>query len=125
MNKADFLARVQTSAALESRREAERRCKAVVSALAQMLPDSAARRHFASQLPGFLKSHLLAERPRYLKMTGEAFLQHVGHALDVHAPEAQRALSAVWRGLRGAVSAGEIAAIETHVPKEIAALLRR
>src|SRR3970040_2524187 len=97
----------QESAALGSRKEAERRSKAVVSALAQMAPDSETRRHFTTQLPGFLKSHLLAERPRYLKMTPDAFLQHIGHALDAHVPEGQGTLSAVYGALREAEESSE------------------
>jgi uncharacterized protein (DUF2267 family) len=124
MTKDEFLARVETAGALPSRKEAERRAKAVVSALARMLPDSESRRHFAAQLPGFLKAHLLAERPRHLKMTGDAFLQHIGRALDAHAPEAQRTLRAVYGVLRQAVPGG-VADFEEHVPKNITALLGR
>lgn len=125
MKKDEFLARVQESGALGSRAEAERRSKAVVSALAQMVPDAETRRHFATQLPRFLKSHLLAERPRYLKMTPDAFLQHIGHALDAHVPEAQRTLRAVYGALTEAVASGEIADFEERIPKDIRALLRR
>ncbi|HSF01944.1 MAG TPA: DUF2267 domain-containing protein, partial [Solirubrobacterales bacterium] len=69
MNKRDFLSRVQKSAGLESPREAERQSVAVLTALLHLLPDSEARRHFASQLPGFLKSRLTEERPRGLVLT--------------------------------------------------------
>lgn len=125
MKTEEFLAHLQEAGAFPSRREAERRAKAVVSALAQVLPDAESRRHFTSQLPGFLKSHLLAERPRYLKMTPDAFLRHIGHALDAHVPEAQRSLRAVYGVLREAVAPGEIADFEARAPKDIAALLRR
>lgn len=124
MKKDDFLARVQAAGALPSRKAAEQRSKAVVSALAQMLPDSESRRHFAAQLPGFLKSHLLAERPRHLKMTGDAFLQHIGRALEMHAPEAQRTLRTVY-GVVKEAAPGEIADFEELIPKNIAALLER
>ena len=125
MKKDEFLTRVQEAGALPSRTEAERRSTAVLSALAQMLPDSEARRRFATQLPGSLKSHLLAERPRYLKMTGDAFLQHIGHALDVHAREAERTLRTVYRVLKQAVAPGEITDFEERIPKHIASLLGR
>jgi len=125
MNKDEFLARVQRTSALGSRKEAERRSKAVLSALAQMAPDAETRRHFATQLPGFLKSYLLAERPRYLKMTPDAFLQHIGRAVEAHVPEAQRTLRAVYGALRAAVASGEIDEFEARIPKDIAALLRR
>jgi uncharacterized protein (DUF2267 family) len=125
MNKDEFLARVQEGGALASRKEAERRSKAVASALAQMLPDSESRRHFVTQLPGFLKSHLLAERPRHLKMTPDALLQHIGHALDTHVPEAERALRVVYRVLGEAVAPGGKADFDRRIPKDIAALLRR
>jgi uncharacterized protein (DUF2267 family) len=90
-----------------------------------MLPDGEVRRHFASQLPGFLKSRLREERPRGLVMTRDAFLQHVGADLDLHAPEAERALIAVFGVFREAVSAGEVADLEAHLPREIAALLEQ
>jgi uncharacterized protein (DUF2267 family) len=124
MKKDEFLARVEQAGALPSRKEAERRAKAVVSALAQMVPDSESRRHFATQLPGFLKSHLLAERPRYLKMTDDALLQHIGRALEMHVPEAQRTLRTVYGVLRQAVP-GELADFEARIPKHIASLLGR
>ncbi len=125
MKKAEFLAHVQRSGGLESPKEAERRSKAVLSALAQMLPDAESRRHFASQLPGFLKSHLAAERPRYLKMTPDALLQHIGRTLDAHALEAKRTLRVVYGVVREAVDPGGIDAFEQHIPKDIAALLPR
>ncbi len=125
MNKRDFLSRVQQSAGLESTKEAERRSVAVVTALSHVLPDSEARRHFASQLPGFLKSRLAEERPRGLLLTGDAFLQHLGSALGVHAPEAERTLTSVFGVLRDAVSRGQVGDLEAHLPREIAALLEQ
>jgi uncharacterized protein (DUF2267 family) len=125
MNKLEFLSRVQQSAGLESPKEAERQSVAVLTALSHVLSDSEARRHFASQLPAFLKSRLAEERPRGLLLTGDAFLQHLARALGVHAPEAERALGAVFGVLREAVSAGQIGDLEAHLPKEVAALLER
>jgi uncharacterized protein (DUF2267 family) len=125
MNKRDFLSRVQESGGLESAKEAERRSVAVLTALSHVLPDSETRRHFASQLPGFLKSRLAEERPRGLVLTRDGFLQHLGRALGVHAPEAERALTSVVSVLREAVSAGQVGDLEAHLPKEIAALLER
>lgn len=125
MNKREFLARVQRSGGLESPKEAERQSVAVLTAIWHVLPDSEARRHFASQLPGFLKSRLAEERPRGLLLTGDAFLQHLGRALDVHAPEAERALGTVFGVLREAVSAGQVGDLEAHLPKEVAGLLER
>lgn len=122
MNKREFLSRLQRSAGLESPKEAERQSVAVLIALSHVLPDSEARRHFVSQLPGFLKSRLAEEHPRSLLLTRDAFLQHLGRALDVHAPEAERVLTTVFGVLREAVSAGDL---EAHLPKEIAALLER
>jgi len=123
MNKRNFLLRVQQSAALPSSKEAERWTIAVLTVLSHVLPDSEARRHFASQLPGFLKSRLHAEPPRGLRMTRDAFLQHLGATLGVHAPEAERALTAVFGVFREAISAGEVADLEARLPREIAALL--
>ena len=90
MRKDEFLARVQKAGGTTSRGEAERWSKAVLSALAELVDDAARRRHFISQLPGFLKSHLLAETPRSLSMNRDAFVRHVGAQLDVHAVEAER-----------------------------------
>ncbi len=61
---------------------------------------------------------------RTLLMNRVAFLQHVGAALDLHAPEAQQAMRAVWKVMRKAVSAGEIADFEARMPQDVAALLR-
>jgi len=125
MNKRDFLSRVQQAAGLESPKEAERRSVAVLTALSHVLPDSEARRHFASQLPGFLKSRLAEEHTRGLLFTGDAFLQHLGHALGVHAPEAERTLTSVFGVLRDAVSRGQVGELETHLPRGIASLLEK
>ncbi len=123
MDKLEFLSRVQRSAGLESPKEAERRSVAVLIALSHVLPDSETRRHFASQLPGFLKSRLAEEPPRGLLLTRDAFLQHLGRALGIHAPEAERTFTSVFGVLREAVSAGQVGDLEAHLPKEIAALL--
>jgi uncharacterized protein (DUF2267 family) len=58
-------------------------------------------------------------------MTRDAFLQHVGADLGLHAPEAERALAAVFGVFREAVSAGEVADLEAHLPGEIVALLEQ
>jgi uncharacterized protein (DUF2267 family) len=125
MTGKEFLSRVQRAGDLPGQRDAERWSTAVVSALTHLLPDPETRRHFVSQLPGFLKSHVLGEKPRSMLMDRDAFLQHVGAALGVHAPEADRAFRAVYGVLRQTVSAGEIADLEGHVPAAIAAFLRR
>ena len=125
MNKPEFVSRVQRAAALTTAKQAERWSVEVVRALVHGLSDSEARRHFASQLPGFLKSHVREERPRNVLMTRDAFLQHLGAALEMHAPDAQRALTAVVGVLKDAVSAGQVADLQAHLPREIAALLAR
>ena len=125
MKKQEFLALVRAAGALSDSREAERWSRAVLSALCDLAPDSETRRQFLTQLPGFLKTALLAERPRSLLMTREAFVQHIGAALGVHAPEAERALKVVYPVLGQAVSAGELADFEARLPEEIAAFLGR
>jgi uncharacterized protein (DUF2267 family) len=125
MKKDEFLSRVQAGGALPDLRTAERWSKAVASALARLSPTPKGRRHFLTQLPGFLKAHLLSETPHALVMDREALLQHVGAALGVHTPEAQRALLVVWGVLKQAVSAGEIEDFEASIPHDIAALLGR
>lgn len=123
MTKQEFLSQVQAAAGLPSQQEAERWAKAVVGALADLAPDSETHRQFATQLPGFLKSHVQATTRRSLMMDREALIQHVGAALDLHAPDARRALLAVWGVLRRSVSAGELSDFKARVPEDVAALL--
>lgn len=125
MKKTQFLAQVQADGELASAKEAERWARAVVTALIDLAPDSESRRQFITQLPGFLKTPLLAQAPRILLMDREALLQHVGAALGAHASEAERALTCVWSVLRKAISAGEIADFQTRVPKDVASYLAR
>jgi uncharacterized protein (DUF2267 family) len=124
MKEQDFIRQVQAAAALSSREDAMEWSKAVTSALADLAPDSETRRQFITQLPGFLKSHLQAETRRSLVMDREALIQHVAATLDVHAPDARRALLAVWDVVRKAVSAGELADFEAQVPQDVATFLR-
>jgi uncharacterized protein (DUF2267 family) len=123
VNDQQFLDEVQAAAGLPSRKDAERWAKAVVGALAQLAPDAETRRQFITQLPGLLKSHVQRETRASLVMEREALIQHVGAALGVHAPEAQRALLAVWGVIRRSVSAGELADFEARVPRDVAAFL--
>lgn len=125
MKKDEFLAEVQAAGALSGRREAERWAKAVLAALADLTPDSETRRQFITQLPGFLKRHLLALPPRGLVMDRDALIQHVGAALDAHAPEAERALRSVYAVLRKAISAGELDDFEAKLPPDLVAFLTR
>ena len=125
MKKTEFLAQVQAAGELSSPKEAERWSKAVLTALIDLAPDSETRRQFITQLPGFLKTPLLAEASRILLMDHEALLQHIGAALEAHASEAERALTCVWSVLRKAISAGEVADFQARVPKDVAAYLAR
>lgn len=125
MNKDAFLARVEAIGAVARRRDAERWSRATLSALVDLVPDAETRRHFISQLPGFLKSHLLAQAPRSLVMDRDSFVQHVAAALGTHAPEAERVLRVVYGVVTEAVAAGEIAAFEACIPSDIAAFLAR
>ncbi len=125
MKTEDFVLGVQRSGALPNRKEAERWATAVLTSLSQLLPDSEGRRHFVSQLPGRLKSRLLAEPLHALLMDRDAFLQHLGSALGTHAPGAEVALRVVYGVIKQAVSEGEIADFEARIPKDIAALLER
>lgn len=125
MTKDEFLARVEKAGALAGPEEAERRSRVVLSALTHLIRDPAPRRHFLSQLPGFLKSQLVAEAPASQLMNRDAFIRHIGAGLDVHAGEAERALEAVYGVLTEAISAGEISEFERQIPPEIGALLRK
>jgi len=123
MTREEFVARIQAVSGLDSAKEAERWAKVVGVALLHLLSHSDARRHFISQMPGFLKSHLLSEPTKALLMGREALLQHVGAALGTHATEAERALRSVYRVLREAVSPGEMASFEAHLARDVSALL--
>ena len=125
MKKTGFLAQVQAAGELSSPKEAERWAKAVLTALIDLAPDSETRRQFITQLPGFLKTPLLAEAPRGLLMDHETLLQRIGAALEAHTSEAERALTCVWSVLRKAISAGEIADFQARVPKDVASYLAR
>lgn len=125
MKTGDFFKRVQTAGGLPSRKEAELWSFGVLGALTQLLSEAEVRRHFISQLPGEIKSRLLAEPTHALSMDSNAFVQHVASALGVHAPEGERALRTVYRVLKEALSPGQISEFEAHIPKEIAAFLER
>lgn len=123
MKENEFLLRVQELGALPTQNEAKRWAMAVVQALADLLADAQARRHFISQLPGGLKATARARAPRGLLMDREAFIQHVAAILRTHAPEGGLAARTVYRVLTEAVSAGQIADFEAHVPGDIVAFL--
>jgi uncharacterized protein (DUF2267 family) len=125
LKKTEFLAQVQAAGALASTRDAERWSRAVLTALADLAPDSETRRQFITQLPGFLKTPLRDAAPRGLLMDHEALLQRIGAELDVHAPEAERALTSVWRVVRTAISAGEIADFQARIPDDVRSHLAR
>ena len=125
MKDRDFLARVQELGGLATPKEARRWATEVLRALAHLLPEAQVRRHFISQLPGTLKARLLAEPPRGLVMDRGAFVQHVAAALEVHAAEGERALRIVYRVLKEAVSPGQLAEVEAHIPKDITTLLEK
>lgn len=125
MTRQEFLRDVQAAGRLPGPKDAERWARCVVESLAQLAPDSETRRQFVTQLPGFLKSHLRSAPPPSIVMDQEALIQHVGAALGVRAPEAQRALTTVWQVVRKAVSPGEIADFEARIPPDIASFLTR
>jgi uncharacterized protein (DUF2267 family) len=125
MRKSEFVAHVQAAAALDTPRDAEAVAHAVTRALSQLLSDPSERRHFITQLPGFLKTPLRDDPGEWLVMDREALLQHVAHALGTRVPEATRAVRAVWSGLQAALAPGQLAQFERHVPKDVVALLER
>ena len=125
MKDRDFLARVQELGALPSRKEAQRWATEVLRALADLLPEAQARRHFISQLPGALKSRLRTEAARGFLMDSQALVQHIGAALGGHAADGERALRIVYRVLKEAVSPGQIAQFGAHIPKDIAGHLEK
>ena len=126
MDKRAFLERVEQAADIGSGKESERRALAVVVALAHLASDTAQRRRFISQLPGFLKSGVLDEWPTApVAWSRDAFVQHVAAALGTHAAQAEIALRGVYTVLQEAISPGEIADFEAGLPHDIRALLHR
>lgn len=126
MDKKSFLERAREVADIGTGKESERDAVVVVVALSHLLSDSARRRHFVSQLPGFLKSPLLAEaRPVPTAWTRDGFVQHVAAGLETHAARAEAVLRGVYSVLRDAVSPGQIAEFEAQLPDDIRALLHR
>jgi uncharacterized protein (DUF2267 family) len=125
MRERDFLARIQELGDLPSRKEANRWAITVLVALTHLLPDRHKRRRLITQLPGTLKARLLDEPPGALLMDLDAFLQHVAAGLGTHAPGGERAVRVVYRALREAVSPGELAKVEVHLPKDVTRFLER
>ncbi len=126
MDKQSFLERVRPAADLGTSKESDHHAVAVVVALSHLLGDSARRRHFASQLPGFLKSPLLAEaRPAPVEWTRDGFVQHVASELDTHAARAEAVLRGVYSILRDAISPGQIPEFEAQLPDDVRALLHQ
>lgn len=123
MDKREFLAVIQGAGAAEDPKEAEIVSLAVTRSLSQLLSESARRRHFITELPGFLKTPLREEPSEWLPMDREALVQHVAAALGIHAPRATQALRAVWKALGSAVSPGELAAFGRSIPRDVVDLL--
>jgi uncharacterized protein (DUF2267 family) len=125
MEEREFLARIQELGGLPSREEADRWAMVVLLALIHLLPDRHKRRRLITQLPGTIKERLRDEPPGASLMDVNAFVQHVAAGLDVHAPEGERAVRAVYRALGEAVSPGELVKVEAHLPKDVVGLLTR
>jgi uncharacterized protein (DUF2267 family) len=123
MTEQEFIANVQQAAGLTTRKDAMKWSRAVAAALVDLAPDAEARRNLVTELPGFLKSHLRERAPHPLAMDAEALIQHIGAALDLHAPDARRALLSVWGVMRRAASPGTISTFEARVPRNVATLL--
>jgi uncharacterized protein (DUF2267 family) len=125
MKEKAFLGRVQELGGLATRQDADRWSMAVLGALCDLLADAETRRHFVSQLPGTFKARLLTEEPGTYDMDPDTLVQRVAAALGVHAPEGERALRAVYRVIKEAVSSGQLAAYEACLPKDLAVFLER
>jgi uncharacterized protein (DUF2267 family) len=125
METHEFLARIQDLAGLPSSKEADRWAMTVLLGLIHLLPDRNKRRRFITELPGTVKARLQEEPPGAFLMDLDSFLQHVAAGLGAHAPEGERAVRAVYRALREAVSPGELAKVEAYFPDDVAAFLKR
>jgi uncharacterized protein (DUF2267 family) len=125
MKEKVFLERVQHLGALASRQDADRWSMAVLGALCDLLADAETRRHFLTQLPGTFKARLLTEEPGTYDMDPDTLVQRIAATLGVHAPEGERALRAVYRVIKEAVSPGQVAEYEARLPKDVAVFLER
>lgn len=123
MEEREFLARIQELGGLPSREEADRWAMTVLLALIHLLPDRHKRRRLITQLPGTVKTRLLAEPPGAFLMDLDTFLQHVAAGLRTHAPEGERAVRVVYGALREAVSPGELVKVEAHLPRDVVGFL--
>jgi uncharacterized protein (DUF2267 family) len=124
MEEREFVARIQELGGLPSREEADRWAMTVLLALIHLLPDRHKRRRLITQLPGTVKARLLDEPPGAFLMDVDTFLQHVAAGLGTHALEGERAVRVVYRALREAVSPGELAKVEAHLPKDVVGFLK-
>lgn len=120
-----FLDRVQELGGLATRQDADRWSMAVLGVLCDLLADTESRRHFLSQLPGTFKARLLTKEPGTYDMDRDTLVQRIAAALGVHATEGERALRAVYRVIKEAVSPGQLAGYEGHLSKDLAVFLER
>lgn len=125
MKEKVFVGRVQELGGLATRQDADRWSMAVLGVLCDLLADTETRRHFLSQLPGSFKARLLTREPATYDMDWDALVQRVAAALGVHATEGERALRAVYRVIKEAVSPGQLAEYEARLPKDLAVFLER
>jgi uncharacterized protein (DUF2267 family) len=98
---------------------------AVLGALCDLLADTETRRPFLSQLPGPFNVRLLTTEPATYDMDRDALVQRVAAAPGVHATEGERALRAVYRVMKEAVSPGQLAEYEARLPKDLLVFLER
>jgi uncharacterized protein (DUF2267 family) len=124
----EFVHQVQEQGGLESRDEAERAIRAVLSSLGECLYRTE-RRHLASQLPKKAKAFLSeyadsgVTRQGAACLTLQEFYDRVGARADVtrsHAIERAKAVAAVLRDL---LPEGEWRHIISEMPKEYRELL--
>jgi uncharacterized protein (DUF2267 family) len=126
MDRQAFFERVRQADGDADAKAAEREAVTVVVALSHLLTDSARRRHFASQLPGFLKAALIADPPPVpTEWTRDGFVQHVAAGLGTHAARAETVLRRIYAVLQEAISPGQIAEFEAQLPADIRTLLHR
>jgi uncharacterized protein (DUF2267 family) len=124
MKEKVFLDRVQELGGLATRQDADRWSMAVLGVLCDLPADSEIRRHFLSQLPGTFKARLLAKEPGMYDMD-RTRSSSASPQPWVCTRRRERALRAVYRVIKEAVSPGQLAGYEAHLPKDLAVFLER
>lgn len=117
MNLHEMLDRVSNETTME-REQAENVTRAFLETLALRLGHNEAR-ELASQLPMELQNCLAPTEPQVEKLSPNQFLSRFGDAAGLDQARAEQAAHVIWRVLKDAVSAGEMADVKSQLPSEL------